>query len=91
MVRWLVLLLLLSACARTVPVQTVTINGYDAESRTTIEVINLWRDYADRSKGVAGTVRSGERVTLIHQDGQGALIETAQGVRGWLNVAFIRR
>jgi len=91
MLRLVFVLFLLSACARTVPVQTVTVNGYDAASGIVIDPINLWRDYADRSKGIAGQVHHGERVTFIRQEGQGAFIETANGVRGWLNAQFVRR
>ncbi len=91
MVRLILVLFLLTACGRVVPVQTATIDGYDAASGTTIDPINLWKDYADRSKGVTGTVRHGERVSVIRQTGSGVLVETSAGVRGWLNAAFVRR
>lgn len=52
--------------------------------------INLWRDYADRSKGVAGTVQDGERVYLLEKTNDAALVRTQEGTRGWLNIAFIR-
>lgn len=91
MLKWLVIILLLTACARTVPAQMATINGYDASTRIVVEPINLWRDYADRSKGITGQVHHGDRVTFIRQEGQGALVRTSAGVEGWLNIAFIRR
>ena len=89
--RWF---LLLSLCGALVfcgtPPQTVTISGYDAASKTTITPINLWRDYADRSKGIAGVVQNGEHVLLIRQEGGGALVQKTDGVQGWLSAQFIQ-
>jgi hypothetical protein len=73
------------------PAQIVTINGTDAASGTIIDPINLWRDYTDRNKGIAATVRHGERVTLIREQGGAALIRKSNGAEGWLNTQFIRR
>ncbi len=87
----ILLCVLVSACGRAVPSQLVTINGYDVASKTTIDPINLWCDYANRSRGIAGQVHHGERVTFIRQEGQGALVRTASGVEGWINIQFLRR
>jgi hypothetical protein len=86
-------LLYLVGCGSTTPtdvaLRTVTINADDPASGTRIDPVNVWRDYNDRSAGVAGRVRHGDRVGLIRQDGGAALIRLNDGTQGWVNAQFI--
>jgi uncharacterized protein YgiM (DUF1202 family) len=88
-------ILLLFFCATLVscgtPPQTVAITGFDAASGTVIDPINLWRDYTDRSQGIAGIVHHGESVTLLREQNGGALVQKGDGAQGWLNTQFIAR
>jgi hypothetical protein len=68
----------------------MTLDGWDPASQTTISPINIWKDYNDRAKGVAGTGRHGEQVRYIRRSGDGVLIETKAGVRGWVTYWFIK-
>ncbi|MGC1241586.1 MAG: hypothetical protein WA874_08355, partial [Chryseosolibacter sp.] len=68
---------------------TLTINGYDADSKSIIERINLWNNYETRRR-VVGQVRHGEKVVLLKRMGDGVFIETSAGVRGWLTYWFIK-
>lgn len=74
--------------ATTAPARSVSISGLD-ESGQMIDPINVWNDYKTRGAIVA-RVHHGETVTLIGRDGDGAQIETANGVRGWLTYTFIK-
>lgn len=85
----IILLLVICLVACGTPPQTVTMDGYDAASGTTVNPINIWASYEPRGARV-GQVQHGERVTLLQRSGSGAQIQTAQGVRGWVGVAFIK-
>lgn len=87
----LVFFILLTACGTTnTPTQTATLDGYDSASGTTLQTINIWRNYTDRNQGLAGKGTHGEAVQLIRREGDGVLIQTSAGVRGWVNYRFIR-
>jgi hypothetical protein len=81
--------------ARTVPPVeeqsrvTLTIDGYDRASKSVIPRINLWNDYETRAR-VVGQVSDSEKVLLIKRVGDGVLVETHTGVRGWLTYWFIK-
>jgi hypothetical protein len=76
----------LAACGARARV--VTVDGTDATGAL-VDPINVWSRYAPRGR-VVGQVRHGERVTLLRQEGAGALIRTAQGLEGWIGAAFVR-
>ncbi len=65
----------------------ITIDGTDTDG-TIIDPINLWSSYETRS--FAGTVRHGEKVKFIRRDGDGILLETRTGQRGWVTYFFIK-
>lgn len=103
--RWLVLVLLLTACGATpavstpvamplqptdAPVQMVTITGYDPAAQVDISPVRVWDNYQTRLK-VVGTVKTGDKVKLIRRDGTGVLIELDSGVQGWLTDSFIQK
>ncbi len=84
--RWLVrcvLIMILVACGT--PTRYVTIDGRDTDG-SIIDPINLRNDYQTPTR-TTGTVRHGERVRFIQQDGAGCEIETAARIRGWLTCA----
>ena len=68
----------------------VTLDGYDSASGTTVRTINLWKSYTNRSAGVATRASHGARVKKIRRSGDGILVETAQGKRGWVTYYFIK-
>lgn len=68
---------------------TLTIDGYDAASKTIIQRINLWNNYETRAR-VVGQVSHGEKVTLIKRVGDGVFVETKAGLKGWLTYWFIK-
>ncbi|MBE7546623.1 MAG: hypothetical protein K8F34_05000 [Candidatus Kuenenia stuttgartiensis] len=72
--------------------QYVTLDGYDAGTNPpiTIHNINLWNDYKNRSKGISVTAKHGDRVKLIRREGNGVLVETLNGKRGWVTYYLIK-
>ncbi len=66
----------------------LTIDGWDPASKSVIDPLNLWKDYQSRT--YAGKVRHGEIVTLVKREGDGVLIETKSGLRGWITYFFIK-
>ena len=72
------------------PAKWVTMDGYDASAGLTIREINLWRNYEKRENGISGHAAHGERVKLIRRSGNGVLVETASGQRGWVTYYFIK-
>lgn len=68
---------------------TVTLDGYDSGELVT-PVINLWKDYDNRAAGVAGKAKHGQKVEMIERKGDGVLIETDSGVKGWVTYYFIK-
>lgn len=67
----------------------VTIVGRD-EQGNVIDPVMVWKDYADRSQGVAGQAHDGDRVTFLSQQGGATQIQLSNGARGWVNSAFIK-
>jgi hypothetical protein len=67
----------------------VNLDGYDPDSKTTIQEIRLWKDYENRAAGVAGKARHGQKVQMIERKGDGVLIQTDSGVTGWVTYYFI--
>ena len=88
----LLLIAILTACG-TIHVEpairAATINADDPASGTRIDPVNVWKDYADRSAGVAGQVHHREKVGLVRQDGGAALIRLSDGTQGWVNAQFV--
>lgn len=68
----------------------VTLDGYDAATGITIQKINLWKDYNNRRAGISATAQHGEKVKLIRREGDGVLVETKAGKRGWVTYYFIK-
>lgn len=68
----------------------VTLDGEDTNAGLVIQEINLWKDYNDRAKGIAGKGRHGEEVELVRRAGDGVLVRTGSGVEGWVTYYFIR-
>ena len=54
-----------------------------------VPIINLWDNYQTRSRVVA-RVPHGEQVKFIRRSGDGILIETKSGQRGWVTYWFIK-
>lgn len=70
--------------------RSVTMDGFDPATGTIIAPINIWKNYTDRTQGVVGTVLHGQYVTMIRQEGDGVLIQTPTGIRGWVSKSFIK-
>jgi hypothetical protein len=66
----------------------LTIDGWDPASQTVIDPINLWTSYENRT--YAGKVRHGEKVWYVKREGDGVLVETKSGKRGWVTYFFIK-
>lgn len=69
---------------------TLHLDGWDPDARITIQRINLWRDYDNRSVGIAGIGYDGEQVKLRMRRGDGVLVEQIGGTIGWVSYWFIR-
>lgn len=67
----------------------VTMDGTE-NGELAVPFINVWLDYEDRTKGMAGTVNHGTRVQLIRREGDAVLIELPHGKRGWVTYWFIK-
>ena len=67
----------------------VTIDGKDPSTGLIIEPINVWKDYNNRAAGIATTVKDGQRVQFVRRTGDGVLIQTHEGKRGWVTYWFI--
>jgi hypothetical protein len=70
-------------------VQWVTLDGTE-NGQVMVRTINLWKDYNNRSRGTVGSARHGERVKLIRESGEGVLVETSSGTRGWVTYYFVK-
>ena len=68
--------------------QPGTMDGYDSDSGTIIDPINVWSDYENRVFG--GKLHHGEKVTLIKRIGDGVLVKNATGTKGWVTYFFIK-
>ena len=66
----------------------LTMDGWDPASQTAIDPINLWTNYENRT--YAGKVHHGEKVWYVKREGDGVLIETKSGNRGWVTYFFIK-
>lgn len=72
------------------PIQWVTLDGTDPRTGDLeVPLIAVWNDYNNRMAGTAGNLRHGTIVKLIRREGDGLLIETADGLtRGWITAHF---
>ncbi len=66
----------------------LTIDGRDPATGDIIDPINLWENYETRT--YAGKVSHGQQVYLVKREGDGVLIETKNGLRGWVTYFFIK-
>lgn len=66
----------------------LTIDGWDPATNSIIDPLNLWENYETRT--YAGKVRHGNKVWYVRRNGDGILIETKSGQRGWITYFFIR-
>ncbi len=65
----------------------VTIDGTD-DVGDVIPELNLWENYQTRTW--AGRVKHGEKVFFIRREGDGVLVETKSGLKGWITYWFIK-
>jgi ABC-type Fe3+-hydroxamate transport system substrate-binding protein len=72
------------------PATYLTLDGYDKDAGIIVTPINLWKDYNDRSAGIAAKGQHGERVKLIRRSGDGVQIELQSGEKGWVTYYFIK-
>lgn len=79
---WIAALSLLVSCGGVPEYKTVDTSALDRAPA------NLWASYQPRGRAV-GSVRDGERVSLLQRSGDGCEVETAQHLRGWLNCALL--
>lgn len=82
-------LALLAACGAA-PAPVAAVVHARAEDGSVINPVTLFTQYESRGRAL-GQVADGAPVKLLSIVGQGALIETADGLRGWCNKAFILR
>jgi hypothetical protein len=68
--------------------RTVTIDGTDPDVGVVIQEINLWKNYQTRTW--AGRVKHGQKVYFIKREGDGVLVETKSGLKGWVTYWFIK-
>lgn len=66
----------------------VTIDGTDNDAGDVIQDINLWENYQTRTW--AGRVKHGQKVYFIRREGDGVLVETKSGLKGWVTYWFIK-
>lgn len=71
-------------------VRQVTIDGYEKDAGLIVDPVNVWKSYSSRTSGVSGTVSHGDHVKLLDRSGDGVLIESSSGVRGWVSYQFIK-
>jgi len=76
------------AATNSTAVRYVTIDGSDGVGGV-IDPLNLWNDYDTRA-AVVGHVRPNEQVQLVETRGDGVLVQTSVGVRGWISRQFIK-
>lgn len=74
----------------TLPVRLITIDGYDPASDSIIDPINIWIDYENRDAGIVTHAHHGDSVKFLRREGDGILIETADGTQGWVTYWFIK-
>lgn len=67
----------------------VTMDGTE-NGQLQVYTINIWKDYNNRDKGMSGTVNHGDKVFFVKRQGNGVLIETQGGQRGWVTHYFIK-
>jgi hypothetical protein len=70
--------------------RTGVTNGFDPETKTIINPINIFKDYENRNLGISGKVGHGERVTIMERSGNGLKIYTNSGVTGWVSKEFVK-
>ena len=68
----------------------VTLDGYDASTNMTVEDINIWKDYNNRSLGISTRGKHGQKVKLLNKVGDGVEVETKDGKKGWVTYYFIK-
>lgn len=74
----------------TLPVRLITIDGYDPASDSIIDPINVWQDYENRDAGIVTQAHHGASVKFLRREGDGILIETADGTQGWVTYWFVK-
>ena len=67
----------------------VTMDGME-DGRLACPSINIWKNWADRSQGIAGKVRHGDQVTLLEQRGKRCKVLLPSGETGFVTYWFIR-
>ena len=68
----------------------VTLDGYDPSANTTVENINIWKDYNNRLLGISTTGKHGQKVKLLNKVGNAVEVETEDGKKGWVTYYFIK-
>jgi hypothetical protein len=70
----------------------VTLDGYDGADLV-VKRINLWRDYANRGKGVVCSVRHGHPAQLLERQGDACRIRVeweGRAQEGWVTYWFLK-
>ena len=92
--RWFIVALgfalLLASCGGSVATRPVTIDAHDPQSGLLIDPVNVWKDYTNRSAGVAGRTHDGAAVQLVQRVGDGVEVVLPDGTQGWVSVGFIK-
>jgi hypothetical protein len=72
------------------PHQLVTIYARDPRNGLVLDSVSVWKRYQDKGAGVVGVVHDGDRVYLVRQVEDAALIQIADGVQGWVSIDVIK-
>jgi len=67
-----------------------SITGYDSATGSIIDPINIFIDYENRNRGLAGKAKHGETVTILEKSGRGVKIRTNSGITGWVSDWFVK-
>lgn len=72
------------------PGQLLTLDGYDPGTGILVLRIPLRKDPDSPPSGVITALNHGESVKFIQREGDGVLVETKDGKRGWAASSFIK-
>ena len=86
----LILLCLVCGGGAAKPHQLVTIYARDPTSGQVSGPVSVWKHYQGKAAGVVGYVQDGDRVYLIRQVEDAALIQLGDQTQGWVNIDYIK-
>ncbi len=67
----------------------ITFDGYEG-AFLACPRIHIWKDWGDRSQGIAGSVDHGSPGVLLERRGQRCKIQTSDGTVGFVTFYFLR-